>query len=146
VHVSVLDTEQVNADQAAWLDADLRNTEQPWKIVVGHRPPYSSGYHGGSGAVRDTFEPIMKKHGVQLTLWGHDHDYERTVPISGITYIVTGGGGVGTRAVGRSSFTAFSLEVSHFVYMETAGDELHLWAVDGTGKTFDTAVVAREPR
>ena len=92
-------------------------------------------------SVADEIRDIFEKHGVQLTLWGHDHNYERTNTIGGVTYVVTGGGGTGTRNVGSSSFTAFSAEVSHFVYLETVGDELRLWAIDATGQTFDTAII-----
>jgi hypothetical protein len=39
---------------------------------------------------------------------GHDHNYERTVPIGGVTYIVTGGGGKRLYKAGRNVWTAFS--------------------------------------
>lgn len=143
VHVAVIDTEQISDAQAQWLDADLTATKQPWKIVMGHKPPYSSGDHGNNVPVQQTFGPVMERHGVQLTLWGHDHNYERTNPINGVTYIVTGGGGRGTRPVGKSSFTAFSQEVEHIVYVEIEGNTLKAWAVDATGQTFDTVKITR---
>ncbi len=138
VHVAVIDTEQIGAGQAAWLDADLSATDQPWKIVVGHRPPYSSGYHGSDPDMQRVFVPVFEKHGVQLALFGHDHSYERTKPINGVTYVVSGGGGVGTRPVGQSSYTAYSYQVSHFFYVTVVGDELYGYGIDATGKTFDT--------
>ena len=50
VHVAVLSTETFNdnnyADQSAWLDDDLAWTDRIWKVVVVHKPPYSSGTHG----------------------------------------------------------------------------------------------------
>jgi hypothetical protein len=57
--------------------------------------------------------------------------------------VVTGAGGRGTRPVGRSSFTAFSLDVLHFVYVIIEGDELRLYAIDGTGQEFDFARITR---
>ncbi len=141
VHFVMLDSEQVSRTQADWLDADLAATEQPWKIAVIHRPPYSSGYHGSDTGVRNTFNPVLEKHGVQLALFGHEHDYERTTPINGVTYLVTGGGGVGTRPVGQSSFTAFSEQVAHFFYVSIDGDTLTGYAIDATGQTFDTMQV-----
>jgi len=143
VHVAVIDTEKVGNTQASWLDADLAASDQPWKIVVGHRPPYSSGAHGSNGSVRDTFGPIFERNGVALTLWGHDHDYERTNPINGVTYVVSGGGGVGTRPVGSSDFTAYAEQVAHFVYLEADARELRLWAIDATGKEFDSLVLQK---
>jgi hypothetical protein len=139
VHFVALDTELTNAAQAAWLDADLAATDKPWKIVFGHKPPYSSGEHGNYGAFRTQFGPIIQKHGVQLVLNGHDHDYERTMPVDGTIYVVTGGGGRHLRPVGSSSFTAFSEDVHHFVSVEVHSNELLLHAIDGAGTEFDSA-------
>ena len=65
----------------AWLEADLAATSQPWKVAFFHRSPYSSGAeHGSDLAVRSAFGPMFEKHGVQLVLSAHEHDYERLVP------------------------------------------------------------------
>jgi hypothetical protein len=42
VHFVAIDTTQRDAQQLAWLDADLRASKQPWKIVFGHHPMYTS--------------------------------------------------------------------------------------------------------
>jgi hypothetical protein len=55
-----------------------------------------------------------------------------------VTYVVTGGGGVGTRSVGQSWFTAFSESVCHFVYLTVADKTLTLHAIDGMGTEFDS--------
>ena len=141
VHVTIIDTETIDSAQLDWLDADLAATDQKWKIVMGHKPPYSSGYHGSEDDVRDAFNPILATHGVHVAIFGHEHNYERVIPQDGVTYVVSGGGGVGTRPVGSSDFTAYSEQVSHFVYFEADGDELTMWAIDATGKTFDTTVI-----
>jgi hypothetical protein len=143
VHFVALDTEKVNETQAAWLDADLAATSQPWKIAYLHKPPYSSGEHGSDMAVRETFGPIFEKHGVRLVLAGHDHNYERTHEIGGVTYYVTGGGGRGTRPVGESDFTAFSEQVLNFLFLDISEESITIHAIDGTGKEFDTARISR---
>ncbi len=140
-HFAVLDTEVDIEPQVAWLDADLAASPLPWKIVSLHRPPYSSGTHGSDTRLRALLAPIFARHGVQLVLAGHDHDYERMTPQDGVTYVVTGGGGVGTRGVGVSSFTAFSEDVIHFVYGEIRGNQLALHAIDGAGAEFDEVVL-----
>jgi 3',5'-cyclic AMP phosphodiesterase CpdA len=143
VHFVALDTEWELTAQAEWLDRDLSQNQLPWTIVYLHRPPFSSGYHGGSLAVRDAFVPLFERHHVQLVLAGHDHDYERTLPIQGITYVVTGGGGRYTRPVGASDFTAFSQEVLHFVQGTVDGDSLTLRAIDATGQQIDSVTLTR---
>jgi acid phosphatase type 7 len=143
IHFVALDTEASYSTQAAWLDADLAATTLPWKVVYFHRPPYSSGQHGSDTSLRSALEPIFERHHVQLVLAGHDHNYERMTPQRGIQYVVTGGGGIGTRPVGSSSFTAFSEAVIHFVYVESTVDEMVLHAIDGTGAEFDAVVIPR---
>lgn len=143
VHFVGLDTEQTGDAEAAWLDEDLGRNELPWTIVFAHRPPYSSGEHGGDAAFRRYFVPVLEKYQVPLVLNGHDHDYERTKVLNGVTYVVTGGGGIGTRPVGSSSFTAFSEAVIHFVYVEITGNRLNLHAIDGSGQEFDQTRIER---
>ena len=143
VHFAAIDTEADYATQAAWLDADLAASNAPWKIVYMHRPPYSSGAHGSDKALRRHLAPVLKRHGVQLVLAGHDHDYERMIPQDGTAYVVTGGGGIGTYSVGSSSFTAFSEDVIHFVYGEIGADEMVLHAIDASGREFDSVVIPR---
>ncbi len=143
VHFVALDTEADYATQARWLDRDLAANRLPWTIVYMHRPPYSSGTHGSDRALRRKLAPILGKHGVQLVLAGHDHNYERMHPQRGIAYVVTGGGGKGTRHVGKSSFTAFAEDVIHFVHVEVGTDELILHAIDASGREFDSMIVPR---
>ncbi len=141
VHFAALNTEQIGAEQADWLDADLRVNQRPWTVVFAHRPPYSSGEHGGNAAFVKFFVPVFERYKVPLVLSGHDHDYERSKVLNGVTYVVTGGGGRGTRPVGSSSFTAFSDAVIHFVFVEIAGSRLVLHAIDGVGREFDQALI-----
>ena len=143
VHFVALDTERTGPLQAAWLEADLTATERSWTVVLGHRPPFSSGEHGSDGNFRTHFVPILEKHAVPLVLNGHDHAYERTTPQNGVTYVVTGGGGVGVRPVGSSDFTAFSQAVAHFVYVTVSGNEMALHAIDGIGQEFDSLSIRR---
>ena len=143
IHFSVLDTEQDYATQMKWLDADLAASKAPWKIVYLHKPPYSSGDHGSDTKLRGLLAPVVEKHGVQLVMAGHDHHYERMKPQNGVMYIVTGGGGRGTREVGSDGFTDFSEEVIHFTYLEVFVDKLVLHAIDGMGQEFDSVVIPR---
>ena len=143
VHFVGLDTELIGPEQAAWLDADLSANRLPWTVVYLHRPPFSSGEHGDSPALKTHFVPIFAKHRVPLVLAGHDHNYERTLAQDGVTYVVTGGGGRETRPVGHSSYTAFAEAVCHFVYVTIEGNVLTLHAIDGIGREFDSLRIER---
>ena len=122
VHVIVLDTELAFQDtarrdaQLAWAEADLASTSRPWKVALYHRSPYSSGgEHGSDLTVRAAFAPLFEAGGVQLAISAHEHDYERTMPINGVTYVVTGGGGGPLYPAGTSTWTAASASAYHYL-------------------------------
>jgi acid phosphatase type 7 len=147
LHVVVLDSEMLGPAQTAWLESDLRRTAAPWIIALFHRAPYSSGEHGPDLPTRHAFAPILARHRVALVLTGHEHHYERLHPPGGPTYVITGGGGRGTRRISRiAEHSQFAVQVAHFVYLVVERDRLRLWAIDASGRTFDTALLARNAR
>jgi uncharacterized protein (TIGR03382 family) len=94
--------------QKTWVEQDLAESRAAWKVVYFHHPPWSSGAWGSNSTMRQHFGPIFERHGVDLVLTGHDHNYERTHPLQGesvapegtrgITYLVVGGGGANLRS------------------------------------------------
>jgi 3',5'-cyclic AMP phosphodiesterase CpdA len=122
--------------QLSFLEKTLASTTAPWKIVALHHPPYSAGYQGSSVDIRDRYSPVFERYGVQLVLSGHDHDYQRSVPIGGVTYIVSGAA-AGTRRTGQADFTAESFSWHHFVDIAVTGDQLVLRAVGQNGRVAD---------
>lgn len=129
--------------QLAWLEQTLAASTAPWKIVYFHHPPYSSGIYGNDAHALQDFVPFFEKYGVDVVLNGHAHSYERTHPINGITYIVTGGGGAGLTAVGSNAFTAHSRSGHHLLLGEMTEGALTLKAIDGTGAVFDSITLQR---
>ncbi|MGF1464694.1 MAG: AAA family ATPase, partial [Sandaracinaceae bacterium] len=67
------------AEQAAWLDARLSESDARWRIVSMHHPIFSSGRGRDSAERRDELLPVLNKHQVDLVLQGHDHTYARGV-------------------------------------------------------------------
>lgn len=126
--------------QLAFLDETLAASDARWKIVAIHHPPYSAGYQGSDLDVREAFTPILERHGVQLVLSGHEHDYQRSEPIRGVTYVVSGAA-AGTRRTGEDDFTAVSFSWHHFVDLAVTGDRLVLRAVDQDGRVADELVL-----
>ena len=85
------------AVQLEWLDDSLSSATSQWRIVALHHPIYSSGSHGPTPRLDELVEPVLRRHHVDLVMAGHDHHYERTLPVDGITYVVSGGGCKTTR-------------------------------------------------
>jgi Calcineurin-like phosphoesterase len=126
--------------QLAWLDATLAAATERWRIVVLHHPPFSAGYQGSDEAVRRAFVPVFERHGVQLVLSGHDHDYQRSRPVHGVTYVVSGAA-AGTRGTGEEDFTAVSYSWRHFVEIGVFPDRLVVRAVNPELRVADEAFI-----
>jgi 3',5'-cyclic AMP phosphodiesterase CpdA len=123
-------------EQLQFLEGALASSDATWRIVAVHHPPYSAGYQGSSVDVRETLAPLLLRYGVQLVLSGHDHDYQRSVPIDGVTYVVSGGGS-GTRRTGEDDFTEVAYSWHNFVDIAISGDRLVLRAIGQDGSVFD---------
>ena len=145
VRVIVLDSNRIgNATQTAWLRRVLAE-EQPrgtWTIAAMHHPAYSAGHHGSDRNVQQRWVPLFEQAGVQLVVAGHDHDYQRSKVIDGITYIVSGGGAK-LREGGRESFTAVSATVLHYVDLFVYEDRLEGRAIRHDGGIIDTFTIER---
>jgi len=145
VRVIVLDSNRIgNAQQTAWLRKVLAE-EQPrgtWTIAAMHHPAYSAGDHGSDKNVQRRWVPMFEQAGVQLVVAGHDHDYQRSKELDGITYIVSGGGAK-LREGGRESFTAVSATVLHYVDLFVYEDRLEGRAIKHDGGIVDTFTIKR---
>jgi predicted phosphodiesterase len=135
-----LDSNDLDDRQLRFLDEELAASDATWKIVALHHPPYSAGYQGSVEELRDTVVPILERHGVQLVLSGHDHDYQRSELLDGVTYVVTGAGS-GTRRTGEQDFTAVSFSWPHFLDLAITGDRLVGRAVGADGTVADEFVL-----
>ena len=124
-------------EQKAFLERDLVSTRKRLKIAFLHRSPYGSSRHGGDERVREDLEPIFARHGVDLVFAGHDHVYERTMPIRGVTYVVSGGGGRRLYPAGKGRLTARSRSAHHAVLVHVDGGRLSLKAIEPDGTVFD---------
>lgn len=81
-----------NTNQKAWLTTDINATTQDWIVAIFHHPPYTKGSHNsdndgetGLQTMREQYLPILEAGGVDLTLSGHSHSYERSYFINGHT-------------------------------------------------------------
>lgn len=75
--------------QHIWLEEQTRASTAAFKVVLLHRPPFSSGTTHGSSP---EFQWDYAAMGVNLVVAGHDHLYERAER-GGVTYVVDGTGG-----------------------------------------------------
>jgi hypothetical protein len=142
----MLDTENLDLSQRAWIDREMTASSAAWKIPVFHRPIYTSGrYDLGARQLRSALEPLFRRHGVTVVFSGHEHFYERTVPLYGITYFISGGAGsLRYGDIRPTSFAAAGFDRDyHFMLVEIDGDTLSYQAISRTGATIDAGTVQR---
>jgi len=145
VRVVVLDSNQVdNAEQTKWLRHTLAAPVPPrtWTVVGLHHPPYSAGEHGSDEAVRETWSPLFAEYDVPLVLAGHEHDYQRSLPQDGVTYVISGAGAK-LRPTGSEDFTAASASTLHFLDLLCYDDRLVGRAIDHSGGLVDLFTIRR---
>ena len=145
-HFAAVDYNNLSSAQLNWLQTDLSATGQEWKFVFYHQAIYSSGPHGDESGIiakRSVLAPIFAANQVDVVFNGHDHNYERTEPITGVVYIVSGGGGASLYELASPiGFTsAYSASIYHHVFVSIDQYTVTMQAVDRYGSVFDTAVL-----
>ncbi|KAK4419782.1 putative inactive purple acid phosphatase 27 [Sesamum alatum] len=92
VHFTVISTEHswsVNSEQYEWMNKDMAavdRTRTPWLVFAGHRPMYTSSpglpiLPSVDSEFVDAVEPLLLANKVDLALFGHVHNYERTCAV-----------------------------------------------------------------
>ncbi len=155
VLVISLDANVEPADQAAWLEELLKNTDATWKFVTYHQPAYSSGASRDNPEVREIWGALFDKYHVDLALQGHDHAYLRTWPMYNQKKVATPA--EGTIYIVSTSGTKY-YEQGHFDYTEVGftdtstyqvldiqidGDTLTYKAHGADGKVLDEFVIEK---
>ncbi|OIO03417.1 MAG: hypothetical protein COX65_08665 [Elusimicrobia bacterium CG_4_10_14_0_2_um_filter_56_8] len=138
--------------QYKWLERYLaRSKDKAWKFVVVHHPLYSTGAHPTSEELVAALEPLFLKYKVDMVLQGHDHDYERTLPVkegmpdpAGITYITLGGGGRPLYIQRRNEdWSAKFLPVYHFAVFSINDKNLKMSVYNKAGEEVDTLEIQK---
>jgi uncharacterized protein (TIGR03437 family) len=142
-----------------WLENDLKATRKFWRIVFFHHAPYSTGIHQDepeTARVRKYIVPILERHGVQVVFSGHEHTYQRTLPLSagqistaaagGIVYITSGGGGQTAWSFPGADWIAERRAVNHFIRADLSGGSAMLSAVTAEGVAVDSVGLKPAPR
>ena len=159
VRIVSLNSNEMHAEQAVWLDKVLAGNPGRWSILTFHHPIYSSAKSRDNVKLRKSWQPVIDKHRVDLVLQGHDHTYARsglataaTVDAAtnettgvkgrnaaGTVYVVSVSGpkmyDLGTPL--RTEFRRVAEDVQLFQIITIDGDELHYVARTATGQPYD---------
>lgn len=145
VEFFMLDSNDMDHRQLAWLDGALRRSTAVWKIPVFHHPIYSSGKrHGSSTDLRKKIEPLFVEHKVRVAFSGHDHIYQRVVPQQGVQYFVTGSGGTVRKnnIDHKDGLVAAGFDTEcHFMLIEADATALRFEAISASGQRVDSGQI-----
>jgi hypothetical protein len=111
-----------------WLIHDLDSSSQPWKFVVFHQPAFSSGNATVRNNQMRAVAKFLEDHGVNMVFNGHEHNYQRTLPIRGNANVAAGPTETGPAAV--------SVDTSFDGVTQTVPDGV-LYLVEGAGGNRD---------
>lgn len=145
-------TLEPGSKQYKWLERFLAKTEKEWKFVVVHEPVYSTGAHGAAEAEVKALEPLFLKYKVDIVFQGHDHDYERTMPVKeglpdeaeGIVYITLAGGGSTLYIQRRNEeWSEKFLPTYHFAFAEVKDKVFSLSVYNKDGEMIDSLEIQK---
>lgn len=138
--MSTLSDFNVTSDQYKFIEKDLQeasaNENSDWIVVTNYGPFYTSpSAHPAKNDIRNIYHPLFDKYGVDLVLQGHNHNYQRTYPVTfnpnkgsnpivtnqfttgyqgdkdGVVYAIVGTGGEGFHPLaGRQTYMATQFE------------------------------------
>ena len=66
---------------------DLDGSSQTWKVVVFHQPAISSGNATVSNDQMRRVSKFLEDHGVNMVFSGHEHNYQRSLPLRALAGI-----------------------------------------------------------
>ena len=150
VRVLIMDSStegRKGSEQYEYIEAKMREAADRNMIVLLalHHPPYSAGAHGSDLEMREIIGDLGPKYGLEVVLAGHDHNYERTKRIDGVTYMVAASGGAPIRRMTPSWFSARVRTEPHFVIFDVDRNSLVGRAINLAGETFDSFVIPPNP-
>jgi len=128
--------------QLRWLDDQLSRSTAPWRLVVGHHTIYSGGSgHGDTPETTELIEPLLRKHGVQAYINGHDHDLQH-IRKGGVDYLCCGAGSE-VRPVQAVEGTLYCAARSGFAVLRSNLDSLSVEFRDFTGASLYRGEIPR---
>jgi hypothetical protein len=116
-----------------WLINDLDSSNQTWKVVVYHQPAFSSGNATLRNDQMRTVAKFLEDHGVNMVFNGHEHNYQRTLPLRALAAV--------TQAPNPSGPAAVAIDTVFDGAHNTVPDGV-IYLVEGAGgnRDFDDAL------
>jgi tartrate-resistant acid phosphatase type 5 len=132
-------TPRQQTEQLSWLEAELgRSRTTPFLAVMAHHPVYSDGPHGDHKVLIRDWDPLFRRHNVDLYLAGHDHDLQH-LEFEGhpTSFFLSGGGGADLYDLRTDPKERgpFGQKVHGFSHLSVTDEQMTLRHIDSDGRT-----------
>ncbi|KAJ2886646.1 hypothetical protein H4R27_000509 [Coemansia aciculifera] len=164
--IIVLDAECPSAEQSEFLERELQSEafqSAQFRIVTMHIAPYiefwdpytwnEKGEKHWGEHIRLEYDPLFRRHNVDLVISGHQHNYQRgtvqrdpqLADSGSITYTIVGGAGGGLDLVRVENWHMYNVTYldHHFVSLEVENRELRWTAKNRAGDVIDQFSIVR---
>lgn len=140
VHFLVMSAKSVyykGSEQYNFVLEDLKkaseNENVNWIVVSSYGPPYTSpSEHTAFKELREVYHPIFEQYGVDLVLSGHNHNYQRTYPL---TYNPND---TGEPTVTNTAATDYDGQKGGIVFAIVGTGGVNLYSLNGQAPFVDT--------
>ena len=126
--------------QLQWIDSTLNASTATWTVVIGHHPIYAQTPKDEVERedMQRRVDPILRKHGVDMYIAGHIHNFQHIKPEgSDIDYVVNSSGSL-SRKVSPIDGTVFCSDEPGFSIVSASDKELKLYMLDKNGNILHT--------
>jgi tartrate-resistant acid phosphatase type 5 len=133
----IIDTEYLrlypdSLNQMNWIDSVTASMDQEWKIMVGHHPLFSYGYHGSNIVLQGLLENTLYDNSVDLLLSGHDHDMQH-IKTPGYTDYFIGGSTGKIRPTSSGEYSLFASPHYGFLLLRVSKHKIENYFIDKNG-------------
>lgn len=144
VRFVALNSNEKQKEQAEWLEQLLADNPNRWTVVFFHHPVYSGARKRDNKELRELWQPVFDRGGVDLVLNGHDHVYARTRLLradgkpGGAVYVVSVSGAKMYELDQRPMFARTLGRTQLFQVIRVNGSELSFEARTARGDVADS--------
>ena len=131
-----------------WIWQEAETCEKPWLAAVIHHPVY--GMHDGdtvSPQIRKLWEPLLQMGGVRIAFSGHQHLYQRTKSIRGVTYLMGNSGRRESCFFNGNNLPEYTQQIydkgSNYQVVEASPKRLKLTSYNQKGLVIDETVLGK---
>ena len=131
-HLIGIDSYSFDDEQAEFVEKTLNDSTAKWKIVFGHHPVRSYGFHRGKLSLKKKLLPLLCRFDA-IYLSGHDHDLQ-VLNSDCKTPLVVSGAAAKLRKTGEGSRTLFAKSTYGYAWMSFGKKSFQLRIFDQNDK------------